>query len=336
MKRTTMADVARRAGTSTAAVSYVLNPGTRPVSDDLRQRVLSAVSELDYRPDRHARALRRQRRWGVIGLIVPDVTLPLYGALGAQLERQGRARRQLVVTGNTGFDPTVEVELVESLIESGVDALMAASAVDEQMIAGLSAQAQTRVVWVHNTRHASGYPIVGSDHVAAGRLAADHLLNVHQSQTVAFVGGFADEDAAVGDRETVRDRYRGYAASVGERAVHIKTDLTLDGAYAAVAAHIASGASVDGVVVGTYSQTAAVLRAITDAGLRIPQDVALVSFDRDPASSYDQIVLSTVQQRIGAIASTALDLALRTTEPSAAQVFPVELSSGESCGCPKP
>src|SRR4051812_35974126 len=63
VKRVTLADVARRAGTSTAVVSYVLNDGPRPVSEALRARVLEALDDLDYRPDRIARALRRPSRW---------------------------------------------------------------------------------------------------------------------------------------------------------------------------------------------------------------------------------------------------------------------------------
>lgn len=58
-KRPTLADVATRAGTSTAVVSYVLNNGPRPVSESLRARVVNALDELNYRPDTRARALRR-------------------------------------------------------------------------------------------------------------------------------------------------------------------------------------------------------------------------------------------------------------------------------------
>src|SRR4051812_14253353 len=108
MKRVTIADIAHRAGTSTAVVSYVLNPGSRPVSDVLRARVTAAMDELDYRPDRNARGLRLQSQWGQIGLLVPDLTFPLYAALAGCITRQGRARRQLVITGNTGFDVATE------------------------------------------------------------------------------------------------------------------------------------------------------------------------------------------------------------------------------------
>lgn len=333
VKRTTMADVARRAGTSTAVVSYVLNPGSRPVSDTLRQRVLDAVDELEYRPDRHARALRRQRGWGQIGLVVPELTLPLYGALVGHLEREARARQHLVITGSTGFDPAVEAELVNGFLEAGVDGLIAASVSDGRSIAQMSAQAQTPLVWVHNTRHLAGRALVGSDHVAAGRMAAEHLLVTHHRTMVAFVGGFTEHEAPHGDRDAVRDRHAGYAAVYGQRAMQIATDLTLDGAYRAVTGHLAQTPALDGLVVGTYGQSSAAVRAVTDAGLRVPADVAIITFDGDPRNLYAPVVLSTVQQQVDLIARLALDLTLGRDATHQPTPIPVFFNSGESCGC---
>lgn len=330
-RRATIADVARLAGTSTAVVSYVLNPGTRPVSDPLRRRVLQAVDELEYRPDRNARALRRRREWGQIGVVVPDVTLPLYGALVGHLHRAGWAREQLVIVGSTGFDAAVEAELVHGLLDAGMDALIAASVSNGALIARLSAQARVPLIWMHNTAHPAGRPLVGSDHVMAGRLAADHLHAAHGRRRIAFVGGFEPGDAPTGDRAAVRDRYAGYSAVVGERAIHVPTDLTLDGAYRAVRAHASS--AVDALVVGTYGQSFAALRAVTDAGLRVPDDVAIVTFDGDARNAYAPIVLSTVRQDICTIAQAALDLALDSSEAEPPAPLPVSLDPGESCGC---
>lgn len=329
-----MADVARRAGTSTAVVSYTLNPGTRPVSDELRSRVLAAVEELGYRPDRYAQALRRGRRWGQIGLVVPDVTLPLYGTLVGHIEREGRARHQLVVVGNTGFDADVEAELVRGLIGAGIDGLVVASTVDGEQVARLSDAARLPVVWVHNHRGAAPSDVVGSDHRQAGRLAAEHLVDVHHRTRLAFVGGFTDDDVRTGDRETVRDRFTGFASVAGDSAIQIKTDLTLAGAYAAVTSHLAASSGLDGLVVGTYGQAAGALRAVTDAGLRVPEDVAVMAFDGDPRNSYAPIVLSTVQQHVDQIAAAALDRVLAgATEQKTSPSIAVFLSCSESCGC---
>ena len=77
MAKVTRDDVARLAGTSTAVVSYVINNGPRPVAPATRERVLAAIKELGYRPDRVAQAMA-SRRTDLIGLIVPDARQPFF------------------------------------------------------------------------------------------------------------------------------------------------------------------------------------------------------------------------------------------------------------------
>ncbi len=334
MKRVTIADIARHAGTSTAVVSYVLNPGTRPVSDRLRARVVEAMDTLDYRPDRNARALRRQTRWGQIGLLVPDLTFPLYGIFAGCIVREGRARKQLVIAGNTGFDQTVESELVQGFADVGVEGLIVTGVIDGEATAQICQAARIPVVWMHTNRNVVGSRIVTADHVRAGRLAAQHLVE-HGRDNIVFVGGFDEHDTRSGDRDTVYQRYLGYESVVGSGARHLATDLTLRGAYTRLRAHLAEGSALDGIVVGTYGQAAAVVRALTDAGLSVPGDVAVVAFDGDTRNSYGQIVLSTVQQHVELMAETALDLALgvRPEPDEPPPPFDVYLVTGDSCGC---
>ncbi len=333
----TIADIARRAGTSTAVVSYVLNPGSRPVSEALRARVTEAMDDLDYRPDRHARGLRRQSHWGQIGLLVPDLTFPLYAALAGSITRQGRGRRQLVITGNTGFDVATEAELVRGFADVGVDSLLVTGILDGNACARICRLARIPVIWVHTNRDIVGSKVVTADHVQAGRLAVQHLID-HGRTAIAFVGGFTEQDTTSGDRDTVHQRYAGYRSVVGADTRHIPTDLTLKGAYRMVREHLASSSAPDGVVVGTYGQAAAVLRALADSGLKVPDDVAVVAFDGDNRNAYGQIILTTVQQPLESMTEAALDLALglRPESTSPPELFEVSLSRGESCGCAVP
>ncbi|WP_433684841.1 LacI family DNA-binding transcriptional regulator [Nocardia sp. CA-119907] len=339
VKRVTLADVARRAGTSTAVVSYVLNDGPRPVSDALRARVNEALDDLDYRPDRIARALRRPRRWRQIGLLIPDVTLPLFGALVGHIEVEARLRDHLTLIGNTGYDPERELEFVGAFADSGIDGLIVVGGANGAAAAKLCAQHRIPIVWVHNNRDHVDAPVIGADHLEAGALATRHLAAAHHRGDIVFVGGFTSEDVEHGDRETVAQRYAGYAAVVGTAAARqIRTDLTPAGAYRAVSRYLADNPTPGGIVIGTYAQAAAVLRAITDTGARIPQDISVVGFDGDRTNAYGQLVLTTVQQPIDTIARAALNAVLSTH--SAADESPVaidvHLDLGETCGCRPP
>lgn len=340
-KRPTLTDVAKRAGTSTAVVSYVMNNGPRPVSDRLRARVLAAADELDYRPDRFARALRRPRRWRQIGLLVPDMTMPLYGAFAGRIEIEARARDHLTMMGNTGFDPERELEFAAAFTDVGIDGLVVVGAVDAAGTGAICARARVPVVWVHNSRGGSEVPVVGGDHVGAGRLAAGHLVGVHRCENMVFVGGFTARDVRHGDRETVAQRFQGFAAALGGHGDVIRTDLTARSAYTAVGTYLrACPAPPQGMVVGTSAQSAATMRAVTDAGLRIPEDVRIVGFDSATPDHFGQITLTSVRQPVDGIIRRALARLLDPSdgdhEVERSGPMDVALGIGESCGCALP
>ncbi|WP_245665146.1 LacI family DNA-binding transcriptional regulator [Nocardia sienata] len=337
-KRPTLTDVAKRAGTSTAVVSYVMNDGPRPVSDRLRARVLAAADELDYRPDRFARALRRPRRWRQIGLLVPDMTMPLYGAFAGRIEIEARARDHLTMMGNTGFDPERELEFAAAFTDVGIDGLVVVGAVDAPGTGEICGRARVPVVWVHNSRGDTEVPVVGGDHVGAGRLAAGHLVDVHRCEKLVFVGGFTAGEVRHGDRETVAQRFQGFAAASGGRGDVVRTDLTAGSAYTAVGTYLRGCPEPpQGMVVGTSAQSAAAMRAVTDAGLRIPEDVRVVGFDGATADHFGQITLTSVRQPVDLITRRALARLLdppngdRDIEGS--DPMEVSLDVGESCGC---
>lgn len=333
VKRPTLADVASRAGTSTAVVSYVLNNGPRPVSELLRVRVLSAIDDLNYRPDRRARALRRPRRWRQIGLLVPDLTLPLFGEFVGRIEVEARSREHLTMIGNTGYDPERELEFVTAFAEVGIDGIVAIGAANAQQTAELCRNERLPVVWMHNIRGELTTDIVGVDHVQAGRLVAQHLIDEHGCTDIAFVGGFTAEEVTHGDRETVQQRFDGVVAVAGSDTSHIRTDLTADSAHAAVAALLRDGRKPDALVVGTLGQVEATIRAVLDADLSIPGDLRIVGFD-GRLNEYGQFRLTAAQQPVDEIARRALDQLLDSSpSPTAQGLFMPSLKIGSTCGC---
>lgn len=329
-KRPTLADVASRAGTSTAVVSYVLNNGPRPVSESLRAKVISAIDELNYRPDLRARALRRPRRWRQIGLLVPDLTLPLFGQFVGRIEVEARARDHLTVIGNTGYDPERELEFATAFAEVGIDGLLVIGAANAPETARLCRHERIPVVWMHNIRGEVAAEIVGVDHVLAGALVTRHLLDAHECRDIAFVGGFTEADVRHGDRETVEQRFAGVRSVAGEGVRQIRTDLTPAGAYAAVGEFLRGRTRLpQALVVATFGQAAATVRAVFDAGLRVPDDIRVVGFDGSTAD-YGRPRLTAAQQPVDALARRALGRLLGDQDEGAAVP---SLRTGESCGC---
>ncbi|MGV0746219.1 LacI family DNA-binding transcriptional regulator [Mycolicibacterium sp. XJ870] len=330
-KRPTLADVASSAGTSTAVVSYVLNNGPRPVSESLRAKVIAAIDELNYRPDLRARALRRPRRWRQIGLLVPDLTLPLFGEFVGRIEVEARARDHLTVIGNTGYDPERELEFATAFAEVGIDGLVVIGAANAQETAKLCRQERIPVVWMHNIRGEVAVDIIGVDHARAGELVTRHLVDQHGCADIALVGGFTEADVRHGDRETVRQRFAGVTSVVGDDVPLIRTDLTPAGAYAAVGAFLRSAGAPGAFVVGTYGQTTATVRAIIDAGLQIPDDIRVVGFDGSD-NDYGQFRLTAAQQPVDTIAHRALSNLLDGATVAGPDMEP-SLRIGDTCGC---
>ncbi|WP_237159305.1 LacI family DNA-binding transcriptional regulator [Mycolicibacterium rhodesiae] len=331
-KRPTLADVASRAGTSTAVVSYVLNNGPRPVSETLRARVISAIDELNYRPDLRARALRRPRRWRQIGLLVPDLMLPLFGEFVGRIEVEARARDHLTMIGNTGYDPERELEFATAFAEVGIDGLVVIGAANPQQTAKLCVQERIPVVWMHSVRGEVATEIVGIDHVQAGELVARHLRDVHGCSEMVFVGGWTAADVEHGDRETVHQRFIGVATVAGDGVRAVRTDLTPGGAYAAVSHCLRDAADPPhAFVVGTFGQTAATIRAVIDAGYAIPGDIRVVGFDGSD-NDYGVFRLTAAQQPVDAIAHRALAELLGDVVPDLGALEPT-LRVGNTCGC---
>jgi LacI family transcriptional regulator len=240
--------------------------------------------------------------------------------------------------GNTGYDPDRELEFTAAFTDVGIDGLIVVGAVNTPEISKSCRLVRVPVAWVHNRRGPADAPaaLVCADHVAAGRLAAAHLVDVHHCRDIAFVGGFSADDVQYGDRETVAQRHEGFVSITGSSTL-IHTDLTPEGAYRAVSARLISGAAPpQGLVVGTNGQAAATMRAVTDAGLRVPGDIRIVGFDAGTNQNFGQITLTSAQQPIETIAQHAIADVLdrATTDDSAERTpMPVTLDRGESCGC---
>ena len=121
----TLADVARRAGVSPATASRVINGSSKPVAEELRERVLRAVADLHYVPNAHAQLLARPQR-SAVGVVVHDVSDPYFAEITRGLQRVATDHGRLVIICNSYRDPERELEYVELLRAQQVAAIILA------------------------------------------------------------------------------------------------------------------------------------------------------------------------------------------------------------------
>ena len=300
-------DVARLAGVSQKTVSRVLN-GERYVSDEVRRRVLEAAEELGYRLNNAARALAsgRTRSIGVVTL-----GTALYGpaSLLIGIERAARdAGYALRVVNTLEGDPGGVVGAVESLLDQGVDGIVVSEPIDEGAVS-LSVDVPVLVL-------GAPAPFGGPRVVAAGvgaellaRAATEHLLDLGHA-TVHHLAGPQRWFAA-------RDRLDGWRAALAARGREqppvIEGDWSAASGYEA-GRELAQDGGLTAVFAANDDMAIGLIRALADAGLRVPDDVSVVGFDDIPVSAYVTPPLTTVRQPFDAVAHEGLRLLVQAIE----------------------
>lgn len=313
MPRTTLKDVADRVGVSAKTVSNVVN-GTGWVTDDLQRRVRAAIDELGYRPNAAARQLRSGRS-GMIALAVPELSQPYFAELASELVRAAQERSITVLINQT--DGTAESE---QRISEGIDA----PAVDGLIMSPLALTAAdlrgrtdtTPLVLLGEHVGQSTFPHVTVDNTAAARAATEHLLALG-CRRIAAIG--AQES---GPNETSTLRLEGYRAALRAAGIDLDERLILpvetfhraDGA-AAARAILDQDLRPDGVFAFNDLLALGAMHVLVTAGVRVPEDVAVIGFDDIDESRYSTPALSSVSPDTAALARTAIDLLFADASP---------------------
>ena len=188
----TMKDIARELGLSVVTVSKVVR-NHADIGDATRRRVLKRVKELNYQPNMTARALVTGRSYAA-GLIVPDLVHPFFAEVATGLSGALRRGNYSLLISSSEGDPGLERQEIERLLSRRLDALLIAST--QSAVESFRRIDEQKVPYVLLDRAFPGMPanFVGVDDVAAGRLAAAHLISVG-CRRIAHIRGPATSTA---------------------------------------------------------------------------------------------------------------------------------------------
>jgi LacI family transcriptional regulator len=324
-----ISDVARHADVSPATVSRVLNGDPR-VGDTYRARVQRAVEELDYRPNVLARNLRRQRT-ATIGVVVPDIENPHFGELVRSVEDQAFDAGYRVLVCNTDETADKQQAYLEALIDERVlGVIISPSDPGGEQISRLLDLGIPVVAFDREVADPRADAVL-ADNVKALRIGTDVLVAAGHRR-IAFVGGRTDV-------ETGAERLAGYEIAMraaGLEPLVVDGDFRLERAEAAVARLLGGEPCPTALIVGNNLMTLGAMRAIRAAGLRVPDDVALVGVDDPPWSALVDPPLTTLAQPVRAMAADAMELLLQRVtgarEHPRRIVHPFELRPRASTG----
>lgn len=303
-------DVARQAGVSTATVSRVLS-GKPYVSDDLRERVMSAVQDLNYRPSRVARSLRVQRS-SIIGLIVSDIQNPFFTSVARAVEDTAYKHKFSVFLCNSDENSEKETMYVELMVAEHVAGVILSPTLGQNDIYRHLAEAGVPAVAIDRRVTNVDIDSVLVDNVGAARQAVLHLLEMGHRRIGAVIGTPVSS--------TGEERLRGYVEALQMYGLAVEPELIRTGAPRIATGHdfanelLALPQPPSAIFTGNSLLTLGALSAIHARGLRIPDDIGIAAFDEMEWMYFVKPALTVVAQPTYELGRTAVDLLLQRME----------------------
>ncbi len=307
----TLKDVAERAGVSYATVSRVL--ANKPhIREETRQRVLQAVQEIGYRPNRVARSLQSQSSQ-IIGVIVSDIVYDFFPPLVRAIEDYVSRHDFALFLCNSDENPVKEKRSVNLLVEENVAGVIMAPTVEENEAIELLLDARIPVVTVD--RRVKNYTSVDSvviDNAKAAFQLVDHLV----------ANGYRRIGAVVGSPElyTARERCVGYRQALEHHGIPIDPAIiatgtpTFENGYTLTLAMLQQDDPPTALFTSNHLLASGAFKAIKELELTIPDHIALVTFDN---SSWTELVdpgLTVADQPTLELGNIAADLLIQRIE----------------------
>ncbi len=337
--RSTIYEVARRSGVSTATVSRVMSDGAG-FSAATRERVLAAAAELGWVPSGPARGLA-VRRNGIVGVLFHDLDTsgeaeeesPLYvDEVIRGVERTASSVGDAVLIAATRGASGRELAYS---VAGKVDGLVVLA----RSLADRDVQALARslpiVVLAHRASR-TGLDSVGADNRGGARSVVAHLLQVHGFTDVVFIGGPARSPDSMERFAGFRDALREAGLPV-PRTPHAEGGFTEAGGARAMRGLLAHRPPPQAVVCGNDEMAIGALGVLGEARLRVPGDVAVTGFDDIASARHVRPALTTVRQPMRELGEQAVRLLLdRVKDPDGQRrsvVLPTHLLIRRSCGC---
>jgi DNA-binding LacI/PurR family transcriptional regulator len=324
-----IAEVARRASVSPSTVSRVLNGDTR-VGEAYRRRVMRAVEELDYRPNRLARNLRKQRS-ASIGVVVSDIENPHFTEMVRAVEDHAYREGHTVLVCNTDETPDKQRVYLDVMLDERVLGVIISPSDPAGAEIGTLLDAGIPVIAFDREVADPRADAVVADNVGATRTAVELLLAQGRRDLVLVVGGR--------DVETGAERLDGFTLAMraaGLEPRSVDGEFRIDRAYTAVRELLAGPDRPQGLVVANNLMTLGALRAIREAGVRVPDEMALVAIDDPPWAPFVEPPLTTLAQPVRKMAADAMELLLQRVAGTRAEprriLHPFELRLRASAG----
>lgn len=318
-------DIALDLGLSVVTVSKVLR-NHPDIGEVTRKRVLKRVKELNYQPNLAARSLITGQTW-TLGLVVPDLLHPFFAQIAKEISAAVRKKGYSLFISSSDEDPALEQQEIGQLLARRVDVLLIASS--QHSVESFRRIEEQNIPYVLLDRQFPGLDasFVGVDDRAVGLLATRHLVE-QGCRRIAHIRG-PEISTAIGRMEGYKQALAEaqllprpeYIVSIGESGDHRGEP----GGYQATMKLLANRERPDGIFCFNDPVALGTMRAIIDAGLSIPEEIAVVGCGNLSYSDFLRVPLSSVDQQTASIAKAAAGMALRMSHKKGPRAAKSEL-----------
>jgi LacI family transcriptional regulator len=307
----TMSDIAKDLKVSVVTVSKALHNKGK-ISERTRQRVLKRSRELNYQPNLIARSLVTRRTF-TIGLLLPDFTHPFFAQIAKSVAQTMRNRGYHVLISYFEEDPEIELSEAQALLSRHVDGLILASAQSDgrsnffKYVKGRN----TPLVLIDRDVPKIHASFVGVNHTEIGRMATEHLI----AQGCRQIAHLRGPDVGIAN-----ERSRGYSQALRENGFRVQPGYIVEAGfhsesgYDAMRSLLREGVKIDGIFCYNDPIAVGAMKAIREAGRKVPEDIAVVGAGNVNYSDVLAIPLTTIDQEPVEIGRAASKLLLEQIE----------------------
>jgi len=310
MKRTrvTLRDVARRLDVHPSTVSRVLNPRTRSmVADAMAERVMEAVEDMGYRPNPFAYSLKTNRSF-IVGVLIPDITDPLFPPIIQGVERTLAAAGYTVILADTDNDPERQRVNFGIMRERQVDGLIVATARYQDPVIYEHRGGDIPIILVNRTIDDPDMPCVVNDDAFGIGLIVQHLAALGHRR-IAHLAGPQDVSTARARFQTFEAAMREAGLDPDPKLIEFCCSFAEEEGKAAASDLLERGESFTAVVAANDLLAIGCLDALAMFGKRCPEDVSVTGYNDMPFVDKIQPPLTTVRiphDEMGAMAARVL------------------------------
>jgi LacI family transcriptional regulator len=284
-------DVALKARVSIATVSRVVNKSDHKVNPATREKVLAAISELDYRPNALAKGLLMKKTM-TIGIIIPDISNPYYAEIVRGIQDVADQTGYAVTLHNTDSRQEGIIRYIYLLREKSADGIIfSGGIINGHETLSILKELKERVVVIG--RHDVDFPAVMVDNIGGAAQAVRHLLAIGHKR-IGFIGGPDGSTTALDRLAGFRDAMARSGLMFAPRLVK-KGTWTPQGGYLLGMQLLKAKHRPTAIVAANDQMAFGVIKAAKELGMTVPEDLAVVGFDNIPLSSYFNPSLTTVE-----------------------------------------